>query len=69
MNEEEIAAQRASFVRASMPAGYGMTAEQIRLRLQQVNKRIESYSCWGAGLTELSEERKELEQSLKRIAT
>lgn len=64
MTAEERAAQRESFVRGLMPAGCNMTADQIRVRLAAVNKSIAEYPCWGAGLTELSEEREELEQSL-----
>lgn len=66
MTEEEIAAQRASFVRAMMPAGYGMTTEQIQMRIIHIDQQIANTSCWGALLSELREERDELVAELSK---
>lgn len=65
MSPEEIAAQRASMIRAFMPAGHDMTSDQIRARLAHLAAGIAAAECWGAGLSEMNEEREELLATLR----
>lgn len=58
--------QRESFVRSFMPAGHNMETFAIQERLAKINKDIVEYLYWGAWLTELSEERDDLESELRR---
>lgn len=64
MSPAEVAAQRASFIRAMMPAGHDMTPEQILARVSVLEHDIAACTCWGAALAELNEERQELVESL-----
>lgn len=60
-------AQRESFARAMMPAGHGMTREQIVARIAELDAKIASATGWGAALGEMHEEREELRLSLRRF--
>lgn len=39
--------------------------EKLQARLAEVEKRIAEYPCWGAALTALDEERRELKRAIK----
>lgn len=46
---------------------YRMSRDQLEARLAEINERIARATAWGALLTVLSEERKDIEQELCRI--
>lgn len=53
-------AQRESWVRGMMPFGHGMTPEQRRARIIEIDAQIAAATRWGAALSELGEERADL---------
>ena len=57
--------QRQSFVRAFLPAGYGLSDAEIIERMAVLSVQLSLSPAWGAAVSEMAEERDELRLALE----